>query len=170
VVAEDRIITKPNFLKTLNMKKTNKAFRNTLLLTPATLLLALSLIGCNTASEKVENAKKDVAEANIALTKAEADYATDIEKFRKETDERILANQKNLDEFNARISRQKKDAQLDYKNKIAALEQKNTDMKKKIDDYKAAGKENWEKFKLEFNKDMSDLGKAFSSLTDKNLR
>lgn len=133
-------------------------------------MLALTLGSCNTPSEKVTNAKEDVVEARAALEKAEADCTSDIEKFRKETDERIVANQKSLNEFNARISKQKKEAQEEYKNKVADLEQKNSDMKKKMDDYKAAGKENWEKFKIEFSHDMSELGKALSGLADKNLR
>jgi len=147
-----------------------KRKKTTLLLALQAFMLILGLTGCSTQTEKVADTKENVLEAKAALDKAEADCATDIEKFRKETDERIIANQKSLAEFNGRISKQKKEAQEEYKNKIAALEQKNTDLKKKMDDYKAAGKENWEKFKVEFSKEMSELGKAFSSLADKNLR
>lgn len=148
----------------------NAIFKRSLVLAAPALFLLFSLTGCSTHSEKVENAKENVTEANLALAEAEADCAAEIERFRKEADARIIANQKNLNEFNERISKQKKDAQEEYKNRITDLEQKNTDLKKKMDDYKAAGKENWEKFKIEFNHDMDELIKAFSSLTDKNLR
>jgi hypothetical protein len=41
-------------------------------------------------------------------------------------------------------------------------------MKKRMDDYKADGKENWIKFKDEFNRDMQELGKSFKDFTVKN--
>ena len=50
------------------------------------------------------------------------------------------------------------------------MEQKNTDLKRRLDDYKQDGKENWEKFKIEFNRDMDELGKAFKDLTVKNVK
>ena len=42
-------------------------------------------------------------------------------------------------------------------------------MKKKMDDYKAEGKEQWEAFKTEFSHDMDELGQAFKDLTVKNV-
>ena len=52
--------------------------------------------------------------------------------------------------------------------KIAELEQKNADTQKKLNEYKADSKEKWEMFKSEFNRDMDELGKAFSNMTVKN--
>ena len=43
-------------------------------------------------------------------------------------------------------------------------------MKKSMDDYKAGGKEQWEKFKAEFNHDMDELGKAFKDLSVDNKK
>ena len=39
-----------------------------------------------------------------------------------------------------------------------------------MSDYKADGKENWEKFKAEFGHDMDELGNAFRDLTVKNVK
>ena len=50
------------------------------------------------------------------------------------------------------------------------MEQKNTDMKKRMDEYKADGKEQWKKFKAEFSRDMDELGQAFKDLTVKNVK
>lgn len=49
-----------------------------------------------------------------------------------------------------------------YDKKIAELEQKNSDIKKRMDDYKAKDKENWAAFKIEFSHDMDELGNSFS--------
>lgn len=67
------------------------------------------------------------------------------ENFRKATADMIEANNK----------------------KITVLEQKNSDLKKKLDDYKVEDKEQWEKFKVEFSKDMNDLGTAFGNFLNK---
>jgi len=64
----------------------------------------------------------------------------------------------------------KKEAAADYKIKVDELEQKNSDLKKQMDDYKAEGKEKWEKFKTEFGHDMDELGNAFKDFTVKNVK
>jgi len=128
------------------------------------------LTGCNTSAQKVENAEENVVAANEDLNDANEAYKQEIDNYRKEADEKIAANNKSIAEFNARIALEKKDAQDDYRRQIATLEQKNTDMKKKMDDYKADGKDKWEKFKTEFNRDMDELGKAFKDLTVNNVK
>ena len=40
-------------------------------------------------------------------------------------------------------------------------------MKKRMDDYKADGKDKWEIFKAEFSHDMDDLGKSIKDFTAK---
>ena len=133
-------------------------------------MLAVIVGACSSPTEKVEDAKTDVVEANKELDEANAEYVADMEKYRTETAEKITANEVIIQDLNTRIASQKKDTQVEYKQKVAELEQKNMEMKKKMDDYKQDGKENWEKFKTEFNRDMDELGKAFKDLTVKNVK
>jgi len=123
------------------------------------------LTSCSTPAQKVETAQDNVAKANEDLNKAQDNYAADVEKFRKESDEKIATNEKSIADFDARIAKEKKEVKAEYKKKIAALEQKNTDMKKRMDDYKADGKDKWETFKTEFNAEMNELGKSLNDLT-----
>ena len=125
--------------------------------------------GCNTPAEKVENAQDNVTAAKEDLNKANEEYLVDVENYRKEAAAKIAANNKSIAEFNARIENKKEAAKADYKKKVAELEQKNTDIKKRLDDYKAQGKDNWEIFKIEFSRDLEELGKAFKDLTTKNV-
>ncbi len=125
------------------------------------------LVSCNSPEQKVENAQDNVTQANRDLDTANKEYLADIESYRKQTAERIAANQKSIDEFNGRIANDKKEAREEYKKKIDALEQKNTDMKKTMDDYKADGKDKWQTFKAEFSKSMDELGQSFKDLTAK---
>ena len=131
------------------------------------------IIGCKTSSDKVENAKaeiieanKDLVKANEDLAKANEEYLADIENYKKITSDRMAANDKRIMDFNERISKNKKEATEQYIKKINALDIKHSDMKKKIADYKANGKENWEIFKTEFNQGMDDLDKTFKDLTE----
>ena len=136
-----------------------------------TFITATAITSCNNSpTEKVEEAKSEVVEANQELAEAKEEYATEIEMYKKETADKIAANEASIAEFNARVAAEKKDAQVAYKQKIAELETKNTDMKKKLDEYQQDGKENWAKFKTEFNRDMDELGKSFKDFTVKNKK
>ncbi len=128
------------------------------------------LTSCNTAAEKVEKAQENVMDANKDLADANKEYQEDIENYRKETADKITVNSQIIADLKAKIEHEKKEAKTDYKKIIAELEQKNNEMKKKMDDYKAEGKEKWEKFKAEFNHDMDELGAAFKGLTAKNVK
>lgn len=123
---------------------------------------------CDNTAQKVVKAEENVVEAEKDLQSAEADYLADVEQYRILSAEKIAANDKSIAEFNARIEREKKDVRAEYKAKIKELEQKNSDMKKKMDDYKVEGKDQWEIFKTEFSRDMDELGTALSNITVKN--
>lgn len=144
--------------------------KSILTIVTCTFLTSTIFTNCSSSAEKVEDAQKDLIEANSDLVKANEEYLTDIENYRKETAAKIAANNKSIAEFEARIENEKEEAKAEYREKIAKLQQKNSDTKKKMDDYKADGKANWEKFKTEFNHDMEELGAAFKDLTIKNTK
>jgi chromosome segregation ATPase len=128
------------------------------------------LTSCNTSAERVENAQENVIQANKDLDQANQEYLADIENYRLETASRIEANEQAIADFNAGLEHEKKAVRAEHKKKIAELEQKNREMKKKLEEYKAEGKENWEIFKAEFSHDMDELGKAFKNVTVKNVQ
>ncbi len=133
-------------------------------------LAGVIFISCNTSSQRVENAETNVQEAADDLEKANQEYLTDIEKYKIEAAEKIAANNQRVMEFNARIEKEKKEVRADYRKKISELEKKNSDMKMKIDNYKAEGKEKWIAFKKEFTREVDELGKAFNELTGNNAK
>ncbi len=139
-------------------------------LTVFALIASAYVTGCKTPAEKVGSAQTNVIEANKDLDVANKEYLADIEKYRKETADKIAANDKSITEFKARIDREKKTAKDEYSKKIMVLEQKNTDLKKKMDEYKSDGKEQWEAFKAEFSHDMDELGQAFKDLMVNNVK
>ena len=137
-------------------------------LTATILLTGAIFTSCNTAAEKVENAKEKSIKADEDFNTAKEEYLADVENFRIEIAAKIEANKQMIADFNLKIVSAKKDARAYYVEQIAVLEQKNIAMKEKLDAYEVSGKDNWETFKTEFNKDMNDLGEAFKNFTVKN--
>jgi len=128
------------------------------------------MTGCNSSAEKVVNAQENVDQANKDLELANKEYQKDVARYRQETAEKIAANNASIIEFNARVAHEKKAARADYKKKIAVLEQKNSDMKLRMDNYKENGKDKWLIFKAEFTHDMDEMGKAFKDLAVNNVK
>lgn len=143
--------------------------KSILIITACAILTGANLTSCNTPAQKVDSAQNDVAEAKEDLKEAREEYLMEIENYRKETAARIDANNQSITEFNERIKDEKNEAKAGYEKQIAELEQKNNNLEKRMDDYKADGKDNWVIFKKEFNKDMDNLGQAFKDLTVKNV-
>jgi hypothetical protein len=141
--------------------------KSVLILSACALIVTAALTNCGPRSKKVDEAQNKMDSIN---TKAKEEYLDDIKTFRKDVDEQIAANDRSIAEFRSKMKQQKRKINADYENKIAKLEQKNADLKKRIDEYKAEGKESWDKFKAEFDHDMSELGKAFKDLTVKNIK
>ena len=56
-----------------------------------------------------------------------------------------------------------------YETKLAGMEQKNSDMKKKLADYKDEGQYKWTSLISEFNHDLDELVLSLKDLTVKNL-
>lgn len=149
-------------------EKNSKMKQSIVVLTVFMFSMTLMFISCENSAKKLDNAEKDVTEAKDDLEEAQQDYLKDMEEYRLQTANKIEANKRSISEFNARIENEKKEVKAEYKMKIAELEQKNSDMQKKIDEYKVEGKDQWELFKTEFNRDMDELGKALSNITVKN--
>lgn len=94
-------------------------------------------------SEKIENLQKE-------------HIATDVQKFRKEFGEKIIANEKNITAFNLKLTKAKK--------QIDILEQKSNDLKKKLDEYEVHIKDRWILFKSGFNYEMNLLDQELKRL------
>lgn len=127
--------------------------------------VASILTSCNSPAEKVENSQNNVIEAEHDLEEANAQYKEDVENYRVKSRDRINANNERIAEYRSQIDRFKYEEKAQYKKQIDRLEQKNENLKKRLDDYEADTEDGWEKFKTEFNNDMNELGSALKSFT-----
>jgi TolA-binding protein len=141
------------------------------------LVLALSVLftvaivtSCTSPSDKVLSAQNDVTDANKALDEAKQTLMDDVDKTKAEVAERIAANEKSIAEFNERIKNQKANVREEYSKKINELDQKNSDLKRKLDEYRADNKEDWTEFKTEFIRNLEQVTKALNDYNIINLK
>jgi hypothetical protein len=134
------------------------------------LFAGTALTSCNSPEEKVENAAENVAEAHDDLDNANQDYVKEVDNYRTEIAQRTNENNTRIAEMRSKANDRKAAAREDYNRRIDDLDRKNAEMKVKLDNYKAGSKENWENFRIEFNRDMDELGNAFSDLGKDNVQ
>ncbi len=115
--------------------------------------------------EKMQEAKNKVAEEDEELIIA---MKNSIQDFIIELEDKITFCEKNIDEFKASIANNI-DNKIDGEKKLVWLEQKKSDLKRKLDDYKKTEHGNWESFKMEFGHDIGDLEKALNHLNRNKL-
>lgn len=76
-------------------------------------------------------------------------------------------NKKTIADFKLKIANERKEVKAKNEQKLAELEARNNQMEKTLLDYKEEGENKWVDFKIKFNRDLDDLGKAFSNLSNK---
>lgn len=135
-----------------------------LLILTSFLGLFLIIVGCGNSAQKVEKAEENVVEAEQDLEEAKDEYKSDMEQYRLMTAEKIAANERAIADYNNSLARDKRAVTAEIKEEIAELEAKNNKLKMKIGEYTDNGKDNWESFKTEFNRDMDDLGTSISNI------
>lgn len=129
------------------------------------LLIAGSLLtGCD---NNRENANEKVKQANQDMVDAQAQFDKEWQQFKSDAELKIDANQKKIDDFKTAMDETSKKFKAKYENEVLTLEQKNIELKKSLNDYKYDGKDNWERFKQEFNNDMDSVDTTLKSIFEK---
>jgi len=128
-------------------------------------MAGMLLTGCGkTTEQKLDKAKEGVGDATQELKNARAEYLAEWENFKRESEAAIEANAKRIDAFKAKMDTATPAVKAKYDKQVAVLEQRNRDLKKKLDDYKDEGQGKWEEFRTNFKRDMDDLGKTMTDL------
>jgi hypothetical protein len=113
---------------------------------------------------KAEEARKDEASAQDKLRLAKIDSAADFQKFKEGAEAKISENEREIIDLKTNKIIKDKDANIKYDNKVLALEQKNDELKKKIEAADGTKTDMWSSFKTSFNHDMEELGEAMKSI------
>ncbi len=142
----------------------------------ATVFIAgLLFTSCNSQSQKIENAednlqdkKEAVIDAKIDLTLARQDSISEFEQFKSDFQNQIKTNEKTIAGLKLSTVGASKENKVLYEKKLVELEERNNELKIKLAEYKEGEEDQWKTFKLEFKRDMDELGKAFSDFTVSN--
>jgi Skp family chaperone for outer membrane proteins len=134
-----------------------------------TLVTALVFAGCDSPAQKAETSKEDdITRAQEDLDNAREAYKAEVAKFKMEHNQRIAANERVIEGLKADMKNSKKEVKAAYKDQVAAMEKRNAELKKELDEYNDDTMNSWQSFKAEFSEDMNQLGKAFSDFTVKD--
>jgi hypothetical protein len=131
---------------------------------------AFSIISCNESASKQDKAAEEVKAAKEEADKAYQVYLREVENYKAVSAERIAANKKAIADFNASVQAGNKKMTEEQARIIADLEQRNQSLQKKLDAYDAEDQSRWQSFKVEFGRDMDQLGNSFKDLTVNNVK
>ncbi len=141
-------------------------------LTAIVFIAGILLTACNSQSQKIDNAEKNVLDAKEAVIDAQSDLnlarqdsVTEFQQFKLEFENRITANEKSIEELKVKIVNASNENKVLYETKLAELQKRNNELKVKLAEYKEDGTDKWQTFKSEFKRDMDELGKAFADFT-----
>ena len=143
-----------------------------LTLTVAVFVIGGVFSGCQSSTKsKVEDAEQslDAAQFNLEvaqheLIEARKEYHEDYQVFKKEYDEKLRQNELAIAELKTMIAMSSEQNKPLLERELADLEKKNRDLKLSLENYNKSGKDNWERFKVEFKDSMNDLGESISNL------
>ncbi|MBL7930233.1 MAG: hypothetical protein JNL47_12270 [Bacteroidia bacterium] len=127
----------------------------TSLLIAATALFSTS---CNSQETKVKAEEENLKQAKTNLTAAENEFAVEVAKFKAETNDKIKANENSIHAIKEKMKGEGGEVKADFKQQVETLENRNNDLRKRLDAYKPVKMNDWQSFKSEFSHDLSDLG------------
>jgi phage-related minor tail protein len=122
------------------------------------------------ARENLVEKQNDVVEAKKELKEAKQDSISDYQKFKKDSEVRIKNNEKDIADLKAKLVKENKKNKAEYQKKVNAVEVKNSELKKTLNNYKEEGPDKWTAFKNNFNNTLDEIGKSMKDFaSDKNM-
>lgn len=157
------LIEAPLFYKLFTKTKTSHMKNSILTLTFIGLMSVSTTTVIAQASNKVTEARKELKEAKL-------DSIADMEKFKKESNEKIATNKEKIAKLKTKSRKETAEEKEKYNKKINDLEDKNFALKSKIDNYNEPDKSKWASFKAEFGHDLDGLGQAIKNIGVNNKK
>lgn len=118
------------------------------------------------ARENLLESKKNVTEAKRDLKIAQIDSAAEFLKFKKESELKIMSNEKSITALKIKIAKANLKEKAESEKKLVILEQKNASMKKELEAYKLGSQNRWSSFKFKFGNDLDKLGGELKDFFD----
>ena len=152
--------------------------KNSTLLLASLIAFGTIFVGCQSKEKKVENSMENVQEAEQDLNQSQQEVEKETKKevinaewnaYKIEALEKINKNDIRIAELKEKKEKSGKLLDPMYEKRIENLEQKNKELRTKIDAYETE-QSDWETFKREFNHDMNELGNALQDFNKDNKK
>jgi ABC-type enterochelin transport system substrate-binding protein len=131
------------------------------------LMLALLVItfitSCQSAQQKEIAATQNIANARQDLRDAQASNADEWRVFKAKALTKIAKNERKIAKLKVKMNRPGKTLDGIYRNKIEKLENKNNELKSRLNNYDG-NETQWKTFKSDFNRDMNEIGRNIKDL------
>lgn len=114
-----------------------------------------------------DSTQKNVEQANQDMLDEQAKYEKEWQQFKSNAELKITANQNKIDELKAAMKTTSANFKDKYENIILTFEQKNIELKKKLNEYQYEGKDSWEEFKKGFNHQVDTVAVALNDIFTK---
>ena len=144
-------------------------------------ILSIAITSCKSNTEEkkddLEEAKQDVSTAkeNVEVAKnelsaARLDSVNQYSNYRKEINDRLIENDKQIAEIRAKIKMQSASVRAKMNKDLDALNKKNEEFKLQMKNQKDGLYSDWESFKQSYNTNMDNLGKSISEMAQNNMK
>ena len=124
----------------------------------------------NDEKQKADEAKENLDDAKAELEEAQKDYDKQYEAFKEEMNNQIIKNKEAIATLRANTSTKSKTVKAELDKKLAELEQQNELLNERMINYKKEDMSKWDSFKVEFKRDMDNLGQSLTDLTKDNVK
>jgi len=119
-------------------------------------------VAANTDTIKQDTMKKGVSGVPPDITGNEA-------KFIEKEEELIRENNRKIAELKQSVKNDKKAVSNDYDEQLNKLNREDSVLQANIKEYEQKGKEDWQSFKYNINKEIDSIGKSISRLAERNM-
>lgn len=137
-------------------------------------VVGFAVVSCNYSPKEKEDdlndAKTEVINAKADLAQAKYDSIKDYTTYKESITKKLVENEKVITELKSKINSSDKATNDLYWQQLDKLEKRNAELKHKIEDYKQGPQQQWELFKVDFNKNIDDLGKSISNMAERNMK
>jgi hypothetical protein len=134
------------------------------LFTLSAAIIAASFNASGQQNAGVEKARKNEAKAQHKLELARLDSAEDFRKFKEQSEKVIAANEQEIIKLKTNKTIGSKEANKKYDKRVLALEKKNNELKKKIEECDDTKTSMWTSFKRTITNSLEDLGCAMKNV------
>jgi len=119
-------------------------------------------------NENIQEVSKQKIDAKQELKETKKDTVSEFKKFKKESELKIKSIDNSIGDLKVYFYKNKVKDKEAFQNNLNLIEQKYDNVKKKLTDFNIKGQTQLTSFKLEFNHDLDELGKAVKDFRTKN--